>query len=614
MSTTHDEFSNVGFVKTFVLPALLIFLVPFLSLLFFLHAQYTVNEQVRKSIIRQVVADRDLSADQRDQAIELFSTVPFSRLVRDDRFAEIVSPELQTSFATFHWMIVLSTISLASGLAVFLVAGLCVLLSLRSAFAQYISLSVGWHVLRLHGVVQTVIQGILIVALSFWVTALWTERYFVKLVFLAGATAVVACVVVIRGIFKRIRPESAIEGEVLTADQAAPMWQALQQISARVGTEPPDQVVVGIDANFFVTEQPVVVGGQTYKGRTLYVSLPLLKQFRASEADAVLAHEMAHFSGEDTLYSRRISPLLFRYGHYLEALESGWATRPVFSYMLCFRALYEISLTRLSRQREFRADSIAAATTSSRDLAGALLRIVAYSTYRDSVESDLFQLEQVMESANISDRIAQGFPEFATSFASAEGIGALSTGHPFDTHPPLSQRFDAVGVASHAESAQALLTTPPDAAWYHRIHEAEQIERRQWADFEKRFRDYHEQSLPYRFLPETLEERSIVEAAFPSLQIDGKEGVLTIDMEKISYSKLWQGPIRYAEVTSMSLVEGLLQINFGEGGKQNRKLKIPTFGKRGQEVVDAINHYYCRYAAAQNYQSLKLERSRSESP
>src|SRR5262249_11233445 len=155
-------------------------------------------------------------------------------------------------------------------------------------------------------------------------------------------------------------------------------------------------------------------GDKTYRGRTLFVSLSLLKQLQGSEADAVLAHEMAHFSGQDTLYSRKIGPLLNRYNHYLHALHEGGVTRPIYYFMLCFRALYQLSLSKQSRQREFRADRIAAETTSPRDVASALLRIVAYSKYRNDVEQDLFKQERVLETANVCERIEQGFRQYET--------------------------------------------------------------------------------------------------------------------------------------------------------------------------------------------------------
>jgi Zn-dependent protease with chaperone function len=611
MSETRNAFSKFGFVKTFVLPALLIFLIPILSLLFFLHAQKTFNDRLREEILTQVKADNNLSAEERAKAIEFFTTVPFSLLVRDEQFAEMVTPAMRRDFATFRWMIRLSALSIVMSVGVFILAGVCVLLSLRSAFVQYLSLSVGWHVLRISGALQTAIQGVLLVALSFWVTALWLERFSVKLIFAAGALALMGCIVVIVGIFKRVKADFNVEGEVIAQDQSAPVWNKLRAICEKVGTAPPDQVIAGIDNNFFVTEHPVTVAGQTYRGRTLFVSLSLLKELQGTEADAVLAHEMAHFSGQDTVYSRKISPLLSRYQHYLEALHSGPVTIPIFYYMLCFRALYEVSLSRLSRKREFRADGIAVETTSPSALAGALLKIAAYSKYRESVQEELFKQEQALASANISERIEQGFPQYATAFASDTDIGQLATAHPFDTHPPLSQRLGAVGMQFDSVEARVLLSRRSDQAWYQHIDDADEIERRQWREFEERFRNYHEQTLPYRFLPETDEERAIVLKSFPEVEIQGKEAALTIDFEKVTYGNQWPEPVLYREITELTVNEGVLYIRFARGKKQSHSIKLKLFGNRQQEVLDTINRYYGRYVAARTYQQQKAANAES---
>ena len=80
---------------------------------------------------------------------------------------------MRLNFATFRWMIRLSVLSILASIAVFALAGLCVLLSLRSQRSQYLSLSIGWQVLRIYAALQTAVQGIMLVALSFWMTALW---------------------------------------------------------------------------------------------------------------------------------------------------------------------------------------------------------------------------------------------------------------------------------------------------------------------------------------------------------------------------------------------------------------------------------------------------------
>src|SRR5579862_4069969 len=130
-----------------------------------------------------------MSPAERQKAVELFTAAPFSRLMRDEKFAQQVDATARFSYATFRWMIRLSALSILASIVVFALVGLCVLLSLRSQQMQYLSLTIGWQVLRLYGAFQTVVQGVLIVALSYWVTALWAHRYYPKLILAAGVLA-----------------------------------------------------------------------------------------------------------------------------------------------------------------------------------------------------------------------------------------------------------------------------------------------------------------------------------------------------------------------------------------------------------------------------------------
>jgi Zn-dependent protease with chaperone function len=606
MSAQEPGWSSLGFAKTFVLPGFLIFLVPVIALPFFLHAQARFDAEARASILNRISTDPSLTPARRAQAQELFTNVPFSRLIRNSEFAKSIDSSLRFHFATFRWMIRLSALSILASVVVFALAGLCVLLSLKSQRSQYLSLAIGWNVLRIYATFQTVIQGIVLVALSYWVTALWFNRYFPKLIFIAGALALAGIFAVVKAIFKRTDVTLDVDGALLSREGSAAgrFFDELSAICKKVGTAPPDQVIVGIDDNFFVTEVPVRLGGETKTGRTLFASLSLLKQLPTAEAEGVLAHELAHFSGADTFYSKKTAPLLAAYQRYLEALYSGGIGHIVFYFMNCFRGLFAVSLGKRSREREFRADRIAAETTSPRDMAGALLRITAYSKFRNEIQLKLFEQDRVMETTNIAEQIADGFSASASRFAAEQDLGELRSSHPFDSHPPLADRLAAVGVPLSPEMAESLLTEPGDGGWFRMIENAEEIERAQWDAFEAKFRSFHEATLPYRFLPETEAETAVVVKAFPPLTVQGKAGSLAIDHTQVHLTS-WENPIAFREITQCSVNDGVLYIEYQRDGKRKEKLKLGKFGKRQAEVLDAFNRYWGRHQSAVNYQAQK---------
>ncbi len=610
MRATQPGWSSLGFSKTYVLPGFLIFLVPVVALCFFRHAERSFDDKARESLLNQIRTDPNLLTEKRAKALEALTSVRFSQLMTNSRFAEKFDWSVRSDFATFRWMIRLSVWSILASVAVLALAGLCVLLSLRSQRSQYLSLSIGWQVLRIFAALQTVVQGILLVALSYWVTALWANRYYPKLILVAGGLAVIGIIAVVAAIFKKTDGTLDVEGTVLSPEGTGRFYDELKAICQKAQTAPPDQVIVGIDDNFFVTEVPVRVNGTMLGGRTLFASLPLLKQLHVAEADGVLAHELAHFSGADTFYSKKTAPLLAGYQRYLEALHGGGIGLVVFYFMNCFRSLFELSLKKRRREREFRADRIAAEITSPRDVAGALLRITAYSKFRNEIQLKLFEQERILEMANIAGQIAEGFSAAAVRFAAGHDMGELKSSHPFDSHPPLADRLEAIGVPLSPEAAESLLAAQGDGGWYRMIDKAEEIERQQWDDFEARFRSYHEATLPYRFLPETDEECAIVVKAFPAVTVEGKAGSLALDHQGLHFTS-WKSPIAYREITQCALNDGVLQIHYQRDGKKKEKLKLSTFGKRQKEALDAINRYWGRYQSAAAYQARKC---REETP
>lgn len=606
-------FTPAGFAKQFVAPALAVFLAPTLSYLFFDHAEATFDAEAREEMLAQIDADRGIAADERAEAREFFRSVPLSEiLVRNPGFAENLDPTAASNFWQFRWAKRLALWSLVGGALVFAAAGVAVLLSMRSQRAQCYSLSIGWQLLRLYSATQAVVQGVLLVALSFWVTALWGGVYFLKLIGFAGLVAAGAVFVVLAGVFKRIDTEFRVDGEALAMADLGPLAERLRSICERVGTAEPDHVVVGIDDNFFVTEQPVLVGDRELTGRTLFVSLSLLKQLDGDEADAVMAHEMAHFSGQDTYYSGKIAPLIARFDAYLQALSENPLTLPIFWFMHCFRAMFELSLSRVRREREHRADRIAAETTSPDAIVGALLRIVAYSLYRQKTENELFDVERALDDAPILSRLDAGFHRYAVGFVGDADPEHVTTSHPFDSHPPLAERLAARGRAFESPFSRETLAAAGDGHWLRELPRGAERERSQWDAYEQRFREFHAQTLPYRYLPSTPQEAAVVAEHFPEVTFEGKKGPLTMDHQGLSHPA-WETPLAFGDVKSIELSDSKELLLHPHRGKP-RKLMLKAFDDGVQPLTDAIGSYYGRHLSAKEYAAHKAAQAEAAAP
>jgi Zn-dependent protease with chaperone function len=443
--------------------------------------------------------------------------------------------------------------------------------------------------------------------LSFWVTAFFFERYFIKLIVIVGVAALGAAVVLIRSIFRKPNDKLEVEGEPIERDQSPALWSRIEALCAKLGTEPPRTILGGIDNNFFVTEHPVHAGERVYEGRSLFVSLSLLTRLSKSEADAVLAHEMAHFSGGDTSFSTKLSPLLTRYVHYLEALYASVLSRPVFYFMLFYWSLFQFSLGRQRRERELRADKLAAEATSADSIGNALLKVAAYSRYRQRVEQGKFDRNRVHSDLDIALSVTAGFAEYARGHqltADLQEEGAVP--HPFDSHPSLQERLANVGLSISDDAFVDRVVSTEAQTWFSEIGEAPRIESALWDAYESRFRGAHELALAYRYLPANDAERAHVERFFPPVSIAGKEHALAIDCEKLSYGA-WENALRWDDITNLEVKDKtfrgrVLVVGFNRlKSVDTTELPLKELTQPEAQVLEVLSRYYARALTAKQH-------------
>ena len=609
----RSALSLPGFLRVYALPALWIFALPLLGWWFAGHATDRFDRDVLASIEGQISQNAKLGEEERQEALEFFRAVPASVACLNP--AEELSGfrnslgEACSDVRQFDWMRLLSLASVALGLVSAALALLCTLAAFVSRPLQYGGFVVGWNVLRVTGALQALAQGALAVWLSYWMTAVWFERYYPKLIVIVGVLAAFALFQVVRAIFRRPAMDFEVEAEVLEEAHAPELWAHVRRLCERMGTQPPDHILAGIDTNFFVTESEVRVGERTLTGRTLYVSLSLLRLLARSEADAVLAHEMGHLLGGDTGHGKRLAPMLARFAQYLQALREGILTLPIFHFMLAYRGLFELSLGRSRRASELAADRLSAGITSGRDIARSLVKVGAYASFRDRVESRLFEGNEQHQSVAIAQRVALGFAEYAGSEAVHGDLHGSVTPHPFDSHPPLAARLENVGEVLEPDDVVRVLLEPTISSWASAILEAEAIEARLWGAYEARFAEAHDVMLAYRYVPSTEEERRHVEKHFPPLSFEGKEaGVeVRLDFAQVSCTE-WEEPVLLAQVKSASAAERMfkkyLDLQLKDSGmfKGKRSICLSKL-KDGDGMLRAFGQYLGRHRTMEEHQT-----------
>ena len=607
MAFTSEQMTVAHAMRTFVVPALTVFILPALTLFFFLHVRDSYDSDLRQVQLLQIHDDPRLDEATRLERFNQVEAHPVSELIEDptarlDLPVEILMERetLEFRYRTFHWMIRLAAASLVAATIVVVVAGVCILLSLHSRGMQLVSLSVGWWTLRLYAAVQSIVHAVLILGLTYWIPAFWFEVIQLQAVAVAGILVLMVTGTSVLLLFRRpAQVFPPMDGTIIRREDSPDFWSRLDAICAKVGTRGPDHVIAGVAPRFFVTEYPHEHQGQRLEGRMLYVSLPLLKQFDGEEADAVIAHEMAHFSGEDTLYSARIAPLLIQYGQHLDKLNSNAVSKPVAWFLMSMRAFFELSLSRSSREREVRADRIATEVTSGRSLAGALVRLAMYLECRSVVEERLITTRDLNEKTSARVLVESRLATFAHEHAQSFDPLNRRAPHPFDTHPPLADRLAGSGLTLDGPSLIKLVAPKGDGRAYADIGRAEEREVASWAPIdtallgERRFR------LAHIFSPCNEEELAVVIEFFPGLRIDGKNESLVIDHRMLNAST-WQSPIPFASIVSIEVERGqaLLIRHVVEGSTRACKLLLTGFPDRGQQIPALVTSYLQRHRLA----------------
>ncbi|AVS94203.1 peptidase M48 [Paracidovorax avenae] len=604
-----------GLLRVALLTLVSLFLVPAATMLFARHVQGTEDARFLADIERRIDAEPSMPAAEKEAQRAFFRSHPPSGACQDthprvaavrERLCGRFSPAWQFDMA--HR---LSAATLLGGAALLLsVLGLGALAFVNRPL-QYASFVAGWRLTTWASAASLVVQGAMLTWLAFWVPAFFFHRYSPKLILVVALGMAVAVYLAVAAIFRRLPRDNAVTGETIAEADAPQLWQRVRALAARLGTEPPRHIVGGIDANFFVTEAPLTVQGRELTGRTLFVSLPLLRVLDQHEADAVLAHELAHLGGGDTRSSARLGPKLVQFDHYLHAVREGGLSALASPLLTLYRTIFEIALARDSREREFRADRTAAEAVSPEGIARSLVKIAAYAQYRHRIEEDLFGRDQRHGQAlGIAGFIAQGLGPYAESPGFAEAMRSARVPHPFDSHPPMPERIGRVGVSLAEADYGAIVRRAPASTWAQDILTAEAIETRLWSEYEAAFAENHERSLAYRYEPANDAERAIVLQYFPPQSFEVKGGhAVEVSIDGIRATRgdqhvPWDA-VKALQFSESAFTNALVVTHPEKQMLRHRTTKIALAGMRSEKdrFKAVVNAYWQRHQVMRMHQA-----------
>ncbi len=298
-----------------------------------------------------------------------------------------------------------------------------------------------------------------------------------------GLGAAFGVLAIARNAFALVRKaEVIVVGKTVSQSEAPELWMRVEGLANRLGALHPENIVLGLDPNFFVTEATVVCLSGNYSGRTLYCSLPLMRILSSSELDTVIGHELGHYKGLDTKFSQEFFPIYRGTSNSIAALQqtggesSGViALLPAIAVLSYFLESFSLAESRISRERELAADMEGASAKDSRIMATALVKVHAFSGFWEGLRHAAVEgLREGKAFVNASKTYAEAIAGHATPDA-VEGLAETRLSHPTDSHPPLGVRLKAL-TCSIADVVDDALNINPDQPAIHLIPAAEATE------------------------------------------------------------------------------------------------------------------------------------------
>lgn len=282
----------------------------------------------------------------------------------------------------------------------------------------------------------------------------------IRLIILIGffAFGALTCAyAVVKGIVATFTRQSRFEpGILINLSKERGLGHFIAPLCSAIGTRIPDSVILHSEPTFFVTQGKINVFNGVAKGRILALGAPMLGGLMKNELRAIVAHEFAHFSGGDLLYSSVVLPVYIGAATAGRALEESLDNAESFFQKLPMRfpliilrgfyILFSLVDNHLSRAREERADAIATETCGSESCRFALMKSYGLDVtfYDDDAIKIVNEANTNAQATNYYTAFRKALPRLV-GIANAHYQTALQDqGNPYDAHPTLKRRLDAI--------------------------------------------------------------------------------------------------------------------------------------------------------------------------
>lgn len=432
-----------GSGRTFIMLAFLL-LVPLIAYLAAVGVQWKFNSELRQELLKDYPDKADILSN-----VTVTSLCQNPDLRSDQGFIEVCGQN-----DNFEWMKLGAIVAGCLGLLMVAIIKLAGVVSRKRRTLLLFLFGPGLHLTMLAMSVLAVLYAALGIAAIYYGESAFIGRIHIGVMLAFGIGAIITVGTLIRAQFTTVRKASTTAlGKKLEYRQQGKLWDFVNALADRMGAERPQSIVAGLEPNFYVTEANVTCLDGKLTGRTMYISLPLCRILNMDEFTAVIGHELGHYKGADTKFSKRFFPIYrgaiqaitgIASGHSEKGSAADLVTLPVFVILSYFLDSFSVAENEISRDRELAADNEAAKAVSGRSIATSLVKIHAFSSVwsvvRNHMEELIGQGQMVVNASSLFASIVSQIPD-ADALNEVSQEGPI---HPTDTHPPLSTRLKSL--------------------------------------------------------------------------------------------------------------------------------------------------------------------------
>jgi len=281
-----------------------------------------------------------------------------------------------------------------------------------------------------------------------------------KLIILAGLMALgglFGCLSALKGIVASVRTQTPfVPGMLVQFGKERKLGHFIAPLCSQMGTRLPNAVILHAEPTAFVTQGKAMTFNGFARGRILAIGLPLFGGLSINEMRAVIAHEFAHFTGKDTLYSASVLPVYSgaatahnQMVDIMQETESFCARAPMMLPCWALRAyltVFHFINMRISRTREYRADWTAASTCGAESFRKGLMKVIGLAgAFHDAASDDVVKRLHPQAAAKDYLTVFRRSLRDLNSLAVSHFQAALAEERShYDSHPALQSRLDSV--------------------------------------------------------------------------------------------------------------------------------------------------------------------------